>query len=218
LSSAKTLQSATSPDPSLPSGTSRIGYKKTTAILPPGAGERTRFHKKCTACHLCVSKCPANVLTPSITELGLAGFLQPVAGFEHGFCNYDCVICTELCPSRALVKIEDIEEKHRLRIGLAHFLKENCVVETAGTNCGACAEHCPTGAIQMVPFGDPKKSLTIPEVDSELCIGCGGCEYICPIRPYRAIYVDGLNKHEVAKAAYDPNAKQQEVKLESFGF
>jgi ferredoxin len=36
-------------------------------------------------------------------------------------------------------------------------------------------------------------------VDSELCIGCGGCEFICPVRPKKAIIVNGLRVHETAK-------------------
>ncbi|MDR2704440.1 MAG: 4Fe-4S dicluster domain-containing protein [Planctomycetaceae bacterium] len=206
------------PDPSLPTGVSRLSYKKTTPILPPGAKEQKRFRKKCTACHLCVSKCPAQILTPSTFELGLAGFLQPVVQFDRGFCNYDCTICTEVCPSRALTMIESVEEKHLLQIGQVIFVKENCVVETQGSNCGACAEHCPTGAVHMVPYGDSSKSLTIPEVEVELCVGCGACEHVCPVRPFRAIYIDGLEKHRNAKPAYDPNEKQQEVKVDDFGF
>ncbi|MDR0609049.1 MAG: 4Fe-4S binding protein [Planctomycetaceae bacterium] len=211
-------RSSSLPDPSLPTGVSRLSYKKTMPILPPGAEEQKRFRKKCTACHLCVSQCPAQILTPSTFELGLAGFLQPVVQFERGFCNYDCTICTEVCPSRALTKIERVEEKHLLQIGQVIFVKENCVVETQGSSCGACAEHCPTGAVHMIPYGDPSKSLTIPEVDTELCVGCGACEHVCPVRPFRAIYIDGLEKHRNAKPAYDPNEKQQEIKLDDFGF
>ncbi|MDR1962453.1 MAG: 4Fe-4S binding protein [Planctomycetaceae bacterium] len=212
-----TARSSPLPDPSLPTGVSRIGYKKQKSILPPGAKERTRFHKKCTACHLCVSKCPAGILTPSTIDLGLVGFLQPVVKFERGFCNYDCTICIEVCPTQAL-QIKSIEEKHRLQIGRVIFVKENCVVEMQGSSCGACAEHCPTGAVHMVPYGDPAKSLTLPEVDPDLCVGCGACEHVCPVRPFRAIYIDGLEKHGEAKPAYDPNEKQQEVKLDDFGF
>ncbi|MDR3197904.1 MAG: 4Fe-4S binding protein [Planctomycetaceae bacterium] len=206
------------PDPSLPTGISRVSYKKTTPILPPGAAEQKLFRKKCTACHLCVSKCPAKILTPSTLELGLAGFLQPIVRFEHGFCNYDCTICTEVCPSRALTKIDSIEEKHLLQIGRVIFVKENCVVEMQDSSCGACAEHCPTGAVHMIPYGDPSKSLTLPEVDPDLCVGCGACEHVCPVRPFRAIYIDGLEKHGKAKPAFDPNEKQQEIKLDDFGF
>lgn len=211
-------RSSPPPDPSLPAGTSRESYEMTVPILPPGAVDRKRFQSKCTACHLCVTKCPASILRPSTTELGLSGFLQPVVKFDHGFCNYDCRICTEVCPSRALIKIETKEEKHRLQIGTVKFLENNCVVVTQGTNCGACAEHCPTGAVKMVPHGKPEAALTIPVVDAELCIGCGACEHICPVRPYRAIYIEGLAAHREAKLAYDPNAKQEEVQLDDFGF
>ena len=70
----------------------------------------------------------------------------------------------------------------------------------------------------MIPVGDPAKHLTIPTVKPELCIGCGACEYICPVRPYRAIYVEGNRVHQVAELPYDPNEKQQTIKLDDFGF
>lgn len=204
-------------DPSLPTGVSRIGYEMTAPILPPGATSLKHFQRRCTGCHLCVSKCPANILRPSTTELGLTGFLQPVVKFDHGFCNYDCTICTEVCPSHALVP-KTTEEKHRLQIGTVVFLKENCVVETQGSNCGACAEHCPTGAVSMIEYGDSAKNLTIPVIEQKLCIGCGACEHICPVRPYRAIYIDGMLQHKEAELGYDPNAKQESIELDDFGF
>ena len=35
--------------------------------------------------------------------------------------------------------------------------------------------------------------------DKDLCIGCGGCEFICPVRPDKAIIVNGLAIHERAQ-------------------
>ena len=85
-----------------------------------------------------------------------------------------------------------MDERRTVQAGVARFNPDLCVVKTKGTSCGACNEHCPTQAVHMVPW---EKNLTIPEVDTELCIGCGGCEYICPVRPQRAIVVDGLPVH-----------------------
>jgi formate hydrogenlyase subunit 6/NADH:ubiquinone oxidoreductase subunit I len=204
-------------DSPLPKGQSTVGYVMNDPILPPGAGNIHRYRKHCSACHLCITKCPANVLTPSVTELGMAGFLQPVMKFDYGFCNYDCMDCIEVCPSHVL-RVHSREQKHRIQVGEVVFLQENCVVHTQGTNCGACAEHCPTGAIKMVPFGNPANNLLLPEIGAEFCIGCGACEHICPVSPYRAIYVKGLAKQGEAKPAYDPNEKQQEIKLDDFGF
>ena len=203
--------------PGLPTGVSKTSYTKQHPITPPGAGNIHRFQERCTACHLCVTKCPANIIRPAVTDYGLSGFLQPVVSFERGFCNFDCVICSRVCPNHALLPITK-EEKHRLQIGKVIFIKENCVVDSQKTSCGACAEHCPTGAVTMVPVGKPEDALTIPEIDVDLCVGCGACEHICPVRPYHAIYVDGNPAHRKAKPAFDPTLKQQEVQLDDFGF
>jgi len=191
-------------------GESVVDYKKTLPIIPPGAGSIARYKSKCTGCHLCVSKCPAGIITHSTFELGLSGFMQPILNFEHFFCDYDCVICSTVCPSHALLPLTK-EEKHITRIGKAIFLTENCVVHSMNENCASCDEHCSTKAIKMVPYGDPALHLVIPQIDDDLCIGCGACEHACPVRPSRAIYVDGLVAHEEAKPAYDPDAKQEDI-------
>jgi len=39
------------------------------------------------------------------------------------------------------------------------------------------------------------RKVQVPTVDAERCIGCGECEYICPARPFSAIYVEGYTTH-----------------------
>ena len=39
-------------------------------------------------------------------------------------------------------------------------------------------------------------SPEIPVVNTEKCIGCGSCEYVCPARPHAAIYVEGNEVHK----------------------
>ena len=189
-----------------------ISFKRKHPVTPPGSVNVKRFNEHCTACHLCVSKCPSNVLKPALLEYGLAGILQPTMNFEHGFCNYHCTLCTEICPANALEKITE-EEKKTLQVGHVHYIKENCVVVTDGTDCGACSEHCPTQAVSMQPY---KNGLRIPVIDQDLCVGCGACEYICPVRPYRAIYVTGNPVH---KRAHLPEKKEQKkIEVNDFGF
>lgn len=165
-------------------------------VLPPGAKSLAHFQSRCTACHLCVANCPDQVLRPSITQHGLAGFLQPYQDFTVAFCSYNCSNCSQICPTGAIQPLT-IGERRLVRTGTAEFFQDRCVVKTKGTSCGACNEHCPTQAVHMVPW---KNGLTIPEVDPDLCIGCGGCEFICPVRPDKAIVVNGLKVHERAKA------------------
>jgi len=189
-----------------------VPYKRSHPITPPGSVDVKRFNNRCTACHLCVSKCPSNVLQPTFLDYGLAGMLQPAMEFQHGYCNYHCTICADICPTKALEKIS-LKEKKTLQVGHVHYIKENCVVVTDGTDCGACSEHCPTQAVSMQPY---KGDLRIPVIDQNLCVGCGGCEYICPTRPYRAIYVVGNPVH---KQALIPEEKEQKkIEVNDFGF
>jgi len=182
------------------------------AISPPGSISAKRLLKHCTSCHLCVSKCPTKTLKPAFTEYGIGGMLVPVMNFERGFCNFDCTICAEVCPNDALTPLT-MEQKHRLQVGRVVFKEELCVVHTKGWNCGACSEHCPTQAVKMVPYRD---GLTIPVIDAEICVGCGGCEFICPVRPQRAIYVEGNEIHRQARAfdVEENDAKE----ITDFGF
>ena len=187
-------------------------YKKETPIIPPGSISREHFQSHCTSCHLCVSKCPSHVLKPAFMEYGLEGVMQPTVYFEKGFCNFDCTICGDICPNGAIKPLK-IEQKHLTQIGTVVFIEENCIVYRDGTNCGACSEHCPTQAIAMIPFKD---GLTIPHVDTDLCVGCGGCEYVCPARPFRAVHIEGNLIQKQAKPFKEE--KKEKVKIDDFGF
>jgi ferredoxin len=173
----------------------QLTQRNKRAVLPPGAKSLAHFRNRCTACHLCVANCPDQVLRPAIQEHGLAGFLQPYQDFSVAFCSYNCSNCSQICPTGAIQPLT-VEERRGVCTGKARFFQDLCVVKTKGTSCGACNEHCPTQAVKMVPW---KNNLTIPEVDPELCVGCGGCEFICPVRPDKAIIVEGLAIHERAK-------------------
>lgn len=163
-------------------------------VTPPGAAGQERFNSLCTACHLCVAACPTQVLQPAYLMYGLKGMLQPRMDYITSFCNYECTLCGEVCPTGALLPLP-LPEKKLTQLGKAKFVKENCVVEMRKTDCGACSEHCPTKAVKMVPY---QGKLTIPEVDQDICIGCGACEYPCPTDP-KSIYVEGNYVHETAK-------------------
>lgn len=190
----------------------RKAYERKNPITPPGSVSREHFESQCTSCHLCVSKCPSHVLKPAFMEYGLGGMMQPTVNFDKGFCNFDCTVCGDICPNKAIKPLTK-EKKHLTQMGTVVFLEENCIVHTDGTNCGACSEHCPTQAIAMVPY---KEGLTIPHINTEICVGCGGCEYVCPVRPFRAVYIEGNPVQKEAKPFTEK--KEEKVEIDGFGF
>lgn len=166
--------------------------KRTQPLTPPGSVSAKNMARHCTACQLCVAKCPNDVLRPSGNLLTL---MQPTMSYDRGFCRPECTRCSEVCPTGAILRL-DKAEKSAIQIGHAVWVKENCVVLTDGVTCGNCARHCPSEAIMMVP-SDPNddESPMVPAVDRAKCIGCGACEYVCPARPFGAIYVEGHEVH-----------------------
>ena len=161
--------------------------EKELLVRPPGAVSESSFLAKCTACGLCVSKCPQKVLT-----LGPGGFGAPRLDFKHGACSINCVKCSSICPTGALRKI-DPERKKTFVIGKAKFNAKLCIAFQGEGTCGKCASACPTAAITLRANGTPK-------LEAEKCLGCGGCQHVCPTGAMQITgvpiqhYLDDLNQ------------------------
>ena len=171
----------------------KVMPERQTPLTPPGSLSFQNLATRCTGCQLCVSECPNQVLRPSSDIMHL---MQPTMSYEHGYCRPECTRCSQVCPAGAIKPI-DKDEKTSVQIGHAVWIKKNCVVLTDEVECGNCARHCPSGAIEMVPLDENnEESPMVPAINDAACIGCGACEYVCPSRPFSAIYVEG---HEVHK-------------------
>jgi len=189
----------------VPKKESTVKESKTSPVCPPGAGSIEDFTKHCTACSLCITACPNNVLQPAVKQYGIAGLMQPVMDYHKSFCTYNCTVCTEICPTYALKPLL-LEAKKLTQLGKVNFIKDNCIVKTEKTACGACSEACPTKAVYMIPY---EGNLVIPETNQDICIGCGHCEFACPTTPYKAIFVDGNPIHVAARK---PENEESEIK------
>jgi MauM/NapG family ferredoxin protein len=168
-------------------------------IRPPGALPEDEFLRRCVRCGECMKVCLTNGLQPTLFEAGLEGVWTPRFDFHSGYCQYYCTLCGQVCPTSALKKLTQ-EEKARIKIGLAYIDKNRCLPYAHGVECLVCEEHCPTPdkAIKfeqveiMTPRG--KKRIRRPVVDLKLCIGCGICEYKCPLHDQPAIIVTCLGE------------------------
>lgn len=155
--------------------------KRPAAVMPPGAGNRADFTRKCVSCHICVSNCPEKVLRPSMS---FKSFGQPEMDFRGGYCLLSCTRCSNVCPTGALMPLQ-AEMRPNVRMGIAVFDRTLCVRAVNGDKCSACARKCPVKAISFV--GE------YPVVDELKCIGCGACEHVCPARPAPAVFVKGYD-------------------------
>ena len=163
-------------------------------IRPPGAREND-FLSKCIRCSECVKVCPTGTLQPSLFESGIEGFWSPLLQTRLGYCDYSCNACGQICPTGA-IPLLSLEEKRNQVIGLAYIDQNRCIPWSAYRPCVVCEEMCPVPekAIRMddvnVTTPDGKQvHVQRPRVITDLCIGCGICEYQCPLQGPAAIRV-----------------------------
>lgn len=164
-------------------------------IRPPGALPEHEFLGRCVRCGECMKVCIGNALHPTFLEAGFEGMFSPNLKARIGYCEFNCTLCGQVCPSGAIRELGQ-PEKHVLKIGHAWFDKNRCLPHAKGIPCIVCEEHCPTPekAIQFreaIVLDDQGNKLKVrqPFIVDKLCIGCGICENKCPLPGRAAVYV-----------------------------
>jgi polyferredoxin len=156
-------------------------------IRPPGAQEESEFLARCVRCGECIKVCLTQGLVPVHFEAGLTGLWTPRLLPRKGYCEYLCTLCTQVCPTDALVPLTESQKKKEV-IGLAVIDRTRCLPWAENEDCNVCEEMCPTSpkAIELRGRGRLK-----PHVIADECVGCGICEYACPVEGPAAIVVVG---------------------------
>lgn len=166
-------------------------------IRPPGALPEPGFLELCQRCGLCMKTCPTNVINPTLTEAGLAGFWTPHLIMTQGYCEYTCTLCGSVCPTGAIAEITAREKIERpIRIGSAYVDRGRCLPWSGNGPCIVCQEVCPTSPkaiyLRTQVLKGPEsasREVSAPYVDLKKCVGCGICENKCPVRGQPAIRV-----------------------------
>jgi ferredoxin-type protein NapF len=162
-----------------------VRAKTSRSIRPPGALDESQFAGVCTRCGNCLRVCPSGIIERDIGKNGLANLFTPALHFEDDYCQEDCIRCTQVCPSGAIVHLS-LKEKTDIQIGLPRVNMNVCLLGD-DRECSACKRWCPYDAIRYV-FSQEQYTL-IPHIDPQKCNGCGACEAICPTKPQKAIVV-----------------------------
>lgn len=175
-------------------------------IRPPGAVDEEEFLRRCIRCGECMKVCIGSALHPAFLQAGVTGLWTPLVMARLGYCEYNCTLCGQLCPTGAIRELT-LAEKHKTVIGTAIFDKDRCLPYARGEECLVCEEHCPTGKKAIVfderevTFAGTTRRLKQPVVIKALCIGCGICETKCPVAGRSAVRIVHEGESRRAKTA-----------------
>ena len=169
-------------------------------IRPPGSLSEEEFLEKCIRCGECMKVCPTNVIQPAILEAGMEGLWSPILKQELAYCEYKCNMCTQVCPTDAIKKMT-LEEKQKVKIGLAYVDRSRCLPYAYARPCQVCYEQCPLTEkairledVSATTASGSKVTVKQPHVNAELCIGCGICQNKCPVSDQAAIRVTSVGE------------------------
>lgn len=175
-------------------------------LRPPGSRPEDEFLDRCLRCLECVRICSTNgrALQPDGAETSLVNLWTPVGVMRTGYCEFNCNLCGQVCPTEAILPLS-LEQKQQTPMGLAYFNKNLCIPYAKNEECLVCEEHCPTPE-KAIKFDEKEYSapdgthriVKYPYVDRELCIGCGICEFKCPLPGDPGIFVTNENEQRPA--------------------
>ena len=182
-------------------------------IRPPGALDEEAFLSRCIRCGECMKVCPNNSLHPTLDQAGIEGLWTPILVPRIGYCEPSCVLCSEVCPTGAIWQITPKEKgwvvgvgaqnagNQPIRLGTAFYDRGRCLPWAEATECIVCEEWCPVSPkaiyveeAEVIDSAGKTKTLKQPRIDPSRCVGCGACEYACPLQDRPAVYVTSIGE------------------------
>ncbi len=136
-------------------------------IRPPGSSSEEQFTDQCQRCGDCVNVCETGVLVK-----GDAGF--PEMNFNKAGCSF-CHQCISTCEHQAL------NIRHQLTV--QPEINTQCLA-TNRVHCRTCQEFC---EVEAIAFQLAAGGIALPQIDSNLCTGCGECVSGCPVNAIKMI-------------------------------
>jgi len=179
-------------------------------LRPPGSLDEEAFLSRCIRCGECMKVCPNNSLHPTLDQAGIEGLWTPTLVPRIGYCEPSCVLCSEACPTGAIWQITPREkgwavgvgaQSQPIRLGTAFYDRGRCLPWAEATECIVCEEWCPVSPkaiyVEEAEVTDSEgrtKKVKQPRIDPSHCVGCGACEYACPLQDRPAVYVTSIGE------------------------
>ena len=140
-------------------------------LRPPGAAAEADFLSRCVQCGQCAHVCPWRAVR---MEGGMGVRRNTPVIRPHEAPCWLCMKCPPVCPSGALEN--SLIDMEKANMGRAVMLKARCHNFTGGVMCWTCYDRCPLRGKAIILQDGVLPTLT------EQCVGCGVCEYVCPVK------------------------------------
>ncbi len=149
-------------------------------LRPPGAISEESFLLKCSRCGDCKTACPHSAVHLFGVDSGV-NVNTPFVDPSYSACQFcEEMPCIKACEPSAL-------DYENLKMGVARVSSQHCLV-SQGQRCDYCFKSCPSG-VDAISKGDEG----VPVIDTNQCVGCGKCEYICVSQSGKAIEVEPVS-------------------------
>ncbi|WP_194437728.1 ferredoxin-type protein NapF [Vibrio fluminensis] len=132
------------------------------AVRLPWLSAPEQFTDLCTQCGECLKACETQIVVK-----GDGGF--PKVDFTIDECTF-CYQCAEACPESLFADQQETPWRAKAAISNQCLAQQN-------VECRSCGEMCDSMAIQ---FRLEVGRVAQPNLDPNLCNGCGACVAVCP--------------------------------------
>lgn len=144
--------------------------KASNGIRPPWSGDESHFLTHCTRCDACINACENNIL-----QRGAGGYPSV---------NFKITSAASVRLRAGLPRIAIFSAPHQ-GLDLQFTIGDACLAYQS-VECRRCQDSCEPMAIIFRPT---LSGIYQPQLNSQLCNGCGACAASCPVSAITAEYL-----------------------------